>query len=203
VSQQNTPGSTVTDGFDFGLTVNLTGKTFGGSVDDWGVLSLGAEGTYTLTYDLPRNAVLPAVIEQGIVKCDGTSPESACSVVGNRNSSNIAPPVPRLRANFPVNWLYKGHAVTFIAHYISPLQDDNDSGRPGNYAGNIRASFTMDVQYGYTIKDWIGESLTVRVGIQNLADQAPPVVTTERWGYEPLLYDPRGRIIYGKLIAKF
>jgi iron complex outermembrane receptor protein len=203
ITQRNTRGTTLTNGFDFGLTVNLTGKTFGGSAEDWGTISVGAQGTYTLTYDLPRNAVLDPVIAQGIVKCDGTSPTSSCNVAGNRNSNNIAPPVPRLRANFPISWLYRGHTVGFIAHYTSPLDDDNDSGRAGNYAGHINPFFTMDVQYGYTVKDWIGESLTIRVGIINLADQAPPAVTSERWGYEPLLYDPRGRLLYAKLTAKF
>jgi outer membrane receptor protein involved in Fe transport len=102
-----------------------------------------------------------------------------------------------------VVWVYEGHAASFIAHYISPLHDDNDSGRTGDFSGNIDAFFTMDAQYGYTIKDWVGNALTLRVGVINLADQAPPIVTTARWGYEPLLYDPRGRMVYAKLLGEF
>jgi outer membrane receptor protein involved in Fe transport len=203
VQQQNTKGNTITNGFDFGATVNLSGKTFGGSVDDWGTVSVGAQGTYTLTFDLPRNQISEAIINQGVIKCDGTSPTSSCSVVGNRNSNNVAPPLPRLRANFPVSWAYKNHAASFIAHYIGPLQDDSDSGRPGQYAAHIAAFVTMDLQYAYTIKDWVGKSLTVRVGVRNLADQAPPAVTTETTGFEPMLYDPRGRLLYAKLVAEF
>jgi outer membrane receptor for ferrienterochelin and colicin len=203
VSQQNTRGTTLTNGLDFGTTVSLNGTTFGGSAEDWGTLSFGMQGTYTLTYDVPRNTLLPAVITQGIFKCDGNAPDSACSVVGNRNSNNLAPPLPRFRANFPVSWLYAGHAASFIAHYTGPLQDDNDSGHPGTFSGSIDSFFTMDLQYGYTIKNWIGNALTVRVGVINLTDQAPPIVTTSRWGYEPLLHDPRGRLLYAKLVSEF
>jgi iron complex outermembrane receptor protein len=203
VSQQNTQGTTLTNGFDFGLTVNLSGKTFGGSADAWGTLSFGAQGTYTLTYDLPRNAVLPAVIDQGIVQCNGSSATSSCNVLGNRNSNNIAPPVPRLRANFPVSWQYGGHAASFIARYIGALADDSDAGRAGNFRGQIAPFFTMDLQYAYTFKDWIGETTTLRVGVINLVDSDPPVVRTETTGYEPMLHDPRGRVLYAKLITKF
>jgi iron complex outermembrane receptor protein len=203
VSQQNTRGTTLTNGFDFGATVHLNGKTFGGSADAWGTISIGAQGTYTLSYDLPRNAVLPTVIDQGIIKCSGTSSTSSCSVLGNRNSSNIAPPLPRLRANFPISWSYKGHAVSFIGRYLGSVEDDSDAGRAGNFRGHIAAFFTMDLQYGYTIKDWIGEDVTVRIGVINLADADPPIVTTETTGYDPLLHDPRGRLVYAKLISKF
>ena len=203
VHEQNTRGTTLTNGIDFGATVNLTGKTFGGSKDDWGTLSVGAQGTYTLAYDIPRNAVLPGVIAQGIIKCDGQDADSACSVVGNRNFNNLAPPLPALRATFPLSWLYAGHAASFTAHYLGPLKDDHDAGRPGDFSGSIDAFFTMDLQYGYTIKDWIGESLTFRAGVANLTDQDPPVVTTETTGFDPMLHDPRGRLVYAKLISEF
>ncbi|MET0388984.1 MAG: TonB-dependent receptor, partial [Polyangiales bacterium] len=203
VMQQNTRGTTRTNGIDFGATLNLSGKTFGGTVDDWGTLSVGAQGTYTLTYDLPRNAVLSAVIDQGIIECNGSSPTASCSVLGNRNSNNIAPPLPRLRVNLPVSWLYGGHALSFIARYLGPLADDSDAGRSGNFRGEIDAFFTMDLQYSYTFENWIGEATTLRVGVVNVADTDPPVVTTETTGYEPMLHDPRGRVVYAKLITKF
>ena len=200
----NTAGRTITDGLDFGVTINLTGKTFGGSVEDWGTLSFGAEGVYTLAFDVPRHTVLPALIQQGIIECDGTAPDSSCAMVGNRNVNNqVAPPLPALRANFPVSWLYAGHALSFHGHYIGPVKDDHDAGRSGNYRGEIDAFFTMDLQYGYTIKDWVGEALILRVGVANITDQDPPVVTTETAGFDPMLHDPRGRLLYAKLISEF
>lgn len=203
VSLQNTPGTTRTNGLDFGMTVSLSGETFGGGAKDWGTVSFGAEGTYTLSYDVPRSAILAAVVEQGIIECDGSSPDASCSVVGNRNFNNLAPPVPRLRMNFPVSWVHEGHAASFIAHYVSALEDDHDAGRSGDFSGSIDAFVTMDAQYGYTIKDWVGDALTFRVGVTNLLDQDPPVVTTETAGFEPMLHDPRGRLVYAKMISEF
>jgi iron complex outermembrane receptor protein len=203
VSLENTPGTTLTNGFDFGTTISLTGETFGGGPKDWGTVSFGAEGTYTLTYDVPRNALLEDVIEQGIVECDGSSPDASCSVAGNRNSNNLAPPVPRLRMNFPVSWVHEGHAASFIAHYISALEDDSEAGHAGDFSGSVDAFFTMDANYGYTIKDWVGTALTFRVGVNNLADQDPPIVTTEQTGFEAMAHDPRGRLVYAKMISEF
>jgi len=203
VSLENTAGTTVTNGIDFGTTIALTGETFGGGPKDWGTVSFGAEGTYTLSYDVPRSALLEDVIEQGIVECDGSSPDASCSVAGNRNSNNLAPPVPRLRMNFPVSWVHEGHAASFIAHYISALEDDSENGHRGDFSGSVDAFFTMDAQYGYTIKDWVGDALTFRVGVNNLADQDPPVVTTETTGFEAMVHDPRGRMVYAKMISEF
>jgi outer membrane receptor protein involved in Fe transport len=203
VSLQNMAGTTRTNGVDFGVTVSLNGDTFGGGEKDWGTVSFGAEGTYTLTYDVPRNAILEDVIAQGVIDCDGSSLDASCSVVGNRNSNNLAPPVPRLRMNLPVSWVHYGHAASFTAHYISAIEDDSENGHKGDFSGSIDAFFTMDAQYGYTIEDWVGDALTFRVGVTNLTDQDPPIVTTETTGFEAMLHDPRGRLVYAKMISEF
>ena len=54
VKQINNPGGVVTNGFDFGGMVTLTGETFGGSKNDWGSLQFGSIGTYTMNYEFPR-----------------------------------------------------------------------------------------------------------------------------------------------------
>jgi len=204
VAQENTEGTTLTNGLDFGVIVSLTGETFGGSTQDWGTLSFGAEGTYTLTYEIPRHAILPDVVTQGVIECDGNAPDSACDVVGNRNFNNLAAPLPALRVNFPVTWLHQGHAASFIAHYMGPLEDDHDGAHRGDFTSEpIDPFFTMDLQYGYTIKDWVGDALTLRLGVNNLADQDPPPVLSETAGFEPMLHDPRGRLVYAKLISEF
>ena len=61
---------------------------------------------------------------------------------------------------------------------------------------------TMDLQYGYTVEDWFGDALTVRVGASNLLDQDPPAVADQR-GFETEIHDPRGRIVYAQLISEF
>ena len=103
-----------------------------------------------------------------------TSADSACSVVGNPQLQQPRAAAAALARELPVTWLYEGHAASFIGHYIGGVEDDNDSGHAGDFMGNIDAWFTMDLQYGYTIKDWIGKELTLRVGVTNLRIRIRP-----------------------------
>jgi iron complex outermembrane receptor protein len=208
VKQINTPGSLVTNGIDFGAMVNLTGATFGGDKEAFGTISFGAQGTYTLTYDLPYSQMLKDAINDG-VKCDGTADTSACHVAGNRNATNAAPPIPRWRVNFPVTWSYDGHGAAVITHFTSSVIDDAYAANHANEKvalPTMKGLATLDLQYGYTLKDFIGKELTMRIGAYNLFDAAPPAAVGSALnvaGFDPELYDPRGRMVYAKLISQF
>ncbi|MFI5306462.1 MAG: TonB-dependent receptor domain-containing protein [Polyangiales bacterium] len=204
----NTAGSLVTDGLDFGAMVNLTGATFGGAKEDFGTISFGAIGTYTITYDLPRSEMLDDAIKDGI-KCDGTSPTSACHLAGVRNASAVLSPIPRWRVNFPVTWVYQGHNAAVITHFISSVVDDQAAANnPGVKVAlpTLASMTTVDLQYGYTLKDVVGKELTMRVGVYNVLDTPPPFAQPGQLnnsGFDPLLHDPRGRMVYAKLISQF
>ncbi|MDD9942602.1 MAG: TonB-dependent receptor [Myxococcales bacterium] len=193
----NVDGDVTTSGLDLGVTFKLTGETFGGSANDFGAIRLGVDGVYTLSYKIPRSSVVSSVVEQGMVECDGTSDSASCEVVGNRNATNYVPPMPVLRANFPLSWLFDGHAASLVVHHVGPVDDDKD------VSVTIDAMTTIDLQYGYTIEDWIGHSLTLRVGAINLLDQDPPVVASDQLGFDPEIHDPRGRMLYAKLTGEF
>jgi iron complex outermembrane receptor protein len=204
VKQVNIDGAVVTQGIDFGTTVTLTGATFGGSSNAWGAFGLGVQGTYTLSYRFPRS-------EAGSRTVPNTSPvqslpalhcdADSCEAAGSRNVKNFAPPLPRLRLNFPVTWSHLGHGAAIIGHFTSALEDDNLVG-PDGKLGRVDPWLTVDLQYGYTLKDVIGHELTVRVGVYNVFDAAPPRAA-ETAGFETLIYDPRGRMVYAKLIGGF
>jgi outer membrane receptor protein involved in Fe transport len=205
----NVPGSLVTNGIDFIGMINLTGATFGGNKDDFGNIGFGALGTYTLTYDVPYGGVLKDLTKDGL-KCDGTALDSPCHVAGFRNSySATIPPVPRWKINFPVTWVYSGHNVAVITHFVSSVLDDQFG---ANNAGKsvvlpvVSSWTTIDAQYGYTLKDFIGKELTFRVGVYNLLNSAPPNAVGSALnlaGFDPELHDPRGRMLYAKLISQF
>jgi iron complex outermembrane receptor protein len=204
VKQINIKGSIVTQGIDFGTTLTFTGATFGGARNAWGALSLGALGTYTLSYKIPQS-------EAGSRTIPGTSPPqslpplhcdgNSCEAVGSRNVKNFAPPLARWRLNFPLTWSVAGHAASVIGHYTSALEDDNLI-NPDGSLGKVDPWLTLDLQYGYTFKEVIGRELTVRVGVYNVTDAAPPKAA-ETAGYETLMYDPRGRMAYAKLVGSF
>lgn len=193
----NADGTVSTSGIDFGLMLKLTGETFGGSKNDFGTISLGAQGVYTLSYKIPRSAVSVAAIESGDIECDGEDDAGACEVVGNRNATNFAPPLPKVRVNFPLGWYFGGHAATVNVRYIGAVEDDKDT------SVNIDSMTTVDFQYGFTVEDWIGRSVGLRVGVLNLFDQDPPLVASDQLAYDPAIHDPRGRMFYAKLTSEF
>lgn len=211
--QVNIPGDVVTDGLDFSGFVTLTNKTFGGSgpESDMHHLSFGAIGTYVLTFDYPHSESAPRNIPASpgmparslpAAHCSGIDPTDVCRAVGMRNANNLWPAFPRWKVNFPVTWTYMGHAASFITHYISSVEDDVNPHPDGSF-DTVDAWITFDLMYSYTLKDVIGKELTFRVGVYNIADSAPPSVNGLTASYELTMHDPRGRMVYGKLIAQF
>ena len=204
----NIPGDVMTNGLDFSAFVTLSNKTFGDNApeDRSHKLSLGAVGTYLLTFNYPFSEAGPRTLPNGTVigpaYCNGTSPTSVCSAAGQRNFNNVWQSMPRWRMNFPVTWTYLGHSLSFITHYISSYLDDVDPRADGSF-DTVSAWVTFDVQYGYTIKNWLGRELTMRVGLYNLADTDPPHVNGLTTSYDLYLADPRGRMAFAKLIAQF
>ncbi|MET0387826.1 MAG: TonB-dependent receptor [Polyangiales bacterium] len=204
IPYENIPGRVMTNGLDFGITGTLSGKTFGGSVNDFGLLSIGLQGTLTLAYYFPRDLAAPRTIPTSSPRrqlpplhCDDTE----CNGVGSRNYNTFVPPLPRWRINVPVTWGYKGHMASVIGRYLSAIENDNAIDQNGNPA-ILNAMFTIDVQYGYTLRNFIGKELSMRIGLYNLFDRLPPP-TRDNNGFEAMLYDPRGRMVYAKLISTF
>jgi iron complex outermembrane receptor protein len=204
VSQRNIAGSVRTNGIDFGAMLTLTGASFGGSVGDWGMFNVGLDGTLTLNYTYPAQLAARRTIPN-------TSPAvtldplhcnaETCEAVGSRNYQTFAPPLPRLKMNIPVGWGMNGHLITIIGHYLSGIEDDNAIAQDGT-PGNLSQMFTLDAQYAYAIKDWIGKEFTIRVGVYNMFDTLPDQ-TRDLNGFETMLYDPRGAMLYAKLSALF
>jgi outer membrane receptor protein involved in Fe transport len=204
LTQQNIAGQVSTSGVDFGATFNLSGATFGGSVNDFGNISLGMQGTLTLSYTIPR-------AQAAARRLPNTQPvqtleplhceDGRCDAVGSRNYNTIAPPLPRWRIHAPIVWTFNKHMATLMLHYTSSISNDNDVQADGRLA-ELSAQLTADLQYGYTIPDWIGKELSLRVGIYNIFDTLPPA-TRDTNGFETMLYDPRGRMAYLKLAASY
>jgi iron complex outermembrane receptor protein len=204
VTQRNIDGSVRTNGIDFGAMVTLTGATFGGARSDWGAINAGIDGTLTLNYTFPAQLAARRTIPNTVpamtldpLHCDA----QRCNGVGSRNYQTFAPPLPRMKFNIPIGWGMNGHLITLIGHYLTSIEDDNAIGPDGS-VGHLSAMFTLDAQYAYTVKDWIGKELTARIGVYNLTDQLPDQ-THDLNGFETMLYDPRGAMVYAKVSALF
>jgi iron complex outermembrane recepter protein len=216
----NVDGAVITSGVDFGAMFNL-GRDAPGNA---GLFGIGVQGTYTFMYTIPRrettlrafanSAGMPQRL--GPKNCDGSADvdldmdpnnnaqndQDRCDVAGSRNSNNIAPSLPRLRANVPLTWNLKGHSAAFVMHYFSSYDDDLQP-LPSGELERIPTVYTFDLEYGYTLTDVVGERLGLRVGCENILNKYPPIVNGATTAYDAETHDPRGRMFFAKLSAEF
>jgi hypothetical protein len=125
-------------------------------------------------------------------------------VAGTRNITNLAKPLPRLRAMFPIGWGLSGHNVALNTNFTSGYRDDNDtnpSATAERYRG-INPWVTFDLQYSYKVTWAEHLATTFRLGVTNLLDTPPPNLAFGL-GYDVYTHDPRGRLIYGRLTQEF
>ncbi len=116
---------------------------------------------------------------------------------GNRNFLNFARTMPEWRGNVGLNWLWENHSASAWVRYTDSYNDDQNNVR-------IRSHTTVDLQYNYALESFFGkdEGTTITFGAINVADRDPPRLETNG-GFDSKIHDPRGRLIYVKLIQGF
>ncbi len=196
----------MTHGIDLGVSFR---SDFGAQA---GTFSAGASGSYVLAYEIPQSAVPTGQWDEEFSGCDepnlaptATSAESSsCDVAGSRNINNFSRSLPRLRASIPLGWTLDGHTAAAITNVIGSYVDDFDSdlSAVGEDYRAIDAQVTFDLQYSYRLKETDHLATTFKVGVINLLDSDPPAVNTG-YGYDSSTHDPRGRLLYGRLIQEF
>jgi iron complex outermembrane recepter protein len=139
-----------------------------------GDLEIKATGTYVTKYDIRLSAGRRSI-----------------SGVDSVNFNNFSRSLPRFRSDYSVSLQSGLHKLTFLGHYICAYAND----RTGISNAKIRAQHTFDVDYGFSLDKLLGKAGTqLSVGIVNLADEAPPLAELNL-GYDPIIHDPRGRMI--------
>lgn len=150
-----------------------------------GELSLATDWTRILSYKL---------------KATDTSPE--IDGAGRRNFLTFANPAPELRGTVTLGWSIGQSTVTAIGRYIDSYI--NDEGTPALPPQTIDSQTTLDLQYRY---EWVssfggGGTTSFGLGVINAFDEDPPLVRTQT-GYDPRVFDPRGRMVYANLKHRF
>ena len=163
--------------------------------NDWGNWRVGVQAAWAMTYD----------VDVGGTTFDG---------IGSYNFTNpLARPLPEFKINGTVSWSKDNHRVFAIARWIDEVEEDIPAGTAGFFktvtaaAGNastandmadgkIEDMLTVDVQYNYSLGEtgFLSDS-NVSLGIQNIFDEEPPVVSYIT-GYDPRLHDARGRLFF-------
>jgi len=116
------------------------------------------------------------------------------SGVGSTNLNNIGRSLPRNRGEFALGWSGGTNAVTALVHYTDGYAND----RSGITDASIASQTTLDLLYSRTI----GADLDLSVGVVNVADKAPPLAQFGL-GYDPVVADPRGRVVSIGLSKRF
>jgi outer membrane receptor protein involved in Fe transport len=164
-----------------------------------GKLTFNLAGTYTNSFDTQP---LPTSASYDCVGFYGTT----CGA-----------PIPKWRHVFGTTWAtpWWGLDMTFRWRYIGPTDTDRSSSDPQLSQTYLASDSHIG---GYTYLDFsasipIGSAVNFRVGVNNIADKAPPVVANGNYSDCPNTscndntwvgtYDTMGRYIYAHITAKF
>ena len=146
--------------------------------DLWGgEISASATWTYVDAYD---------------IRLDASS--AAVSGVGSTNLNNIGRSLPRNRGEFALGWSGRAQGVTALVHYTSGYRND----RSGITDTTIASQTTLDLLYRRTVR----ADLDLALGVVNVADKAPALAQFAL-GYDPVVADPRGRVVSLALTKRF
>jgi iron complex outermembrane receptor protein len=164
-----------------------------------GKLTFNLAGTYTNSFDTQP---LPTSASYDCVGFYGTT----CGA-----------PIPKWRHVFGTTWAtpWWGLDMTFRWRYIGPTNTDRSSSDPQLSQTYLASDSHIG---GYTYLDFsasipIGTAVNFRVGVNNIADKAPPVVANGNYSDCPNTscndntwvgtYDTMGRYLYAHIQAKF
>jgi len=161
-----------------GLDLEVVARTDAGTA---GTFSLNANVSWLLSYSI-RETAGGAVID----------------ALGRRNETNSGFPAPEWRGFATFGWALEAFAANATVRYTDAIVDDSPGGRKlGSYT-------TVDMQLSYELPTAIQgmERPKISVGAVNLFNELPPR-SVSTLGYEPRLYDPRGRVVYARLDLGF
>lgn len=121
----------------------------------------------------------------------GAAPTSG---VGSTNLNTLGRSLPRNRGEFTLSWTGATDAFAATVHHTDSYRND----RSGITDPSIDAWTTVDLRYARALSD----ALELSVGVVNVADSDPPLAQFAL-GYDPVVADPRGRVISLGLVTRF
>ncbi len=157
---------------------------------DWGTFRLNLEATYVDTY---RYQLSP---ERSVIEA-----------AGNQNhATGAVPPMPRWKGNLRMGWSRDQHSTTATVRYLHDMVFDAEpfafqAALPfSNYrtVDTLRATTIVDAAYNYRNVAAFDGEFHFTVGARNLFDRLPQKVPM-LGGLESNLYDPTGRMLYGRV----
>lgn len=91
------------------------------------------------------------------------------------------------------------HRLTVLGHYVCAYNND----RTGITETRIKSQNTFDLEYNLSLEGLVGSGATqFSVGAVNIFDRDPPLAQLNL-GFDPIVHDPRGRVITVGLKQQF
>ncbi len=114
-----------------------------------------------------------------------------------RNNGN-----PRTKGTVGLSWSHGGWSASayerYTSNYVAPVAYTT-AGQPFI----IDEYWVTNASVGYAFREGTLKDVRVRVGVNNVFDEAPPLYPPNSSGYHPSYADPRGRMLYVDLAYKF
>ncbi|ALO46268.1 TonB-dependent receptor domain-containing protein [Pseudohongiella spirulinae] len=159
-------------------------------VRDWGTFTVGLDATYVDSYTYQLSPERPVVEAKGL----------------QNNLTGAVPPMPEWKANARLGWSRGNHSANVLVRYIDDMVFDASKFSfqrllPfSNYreVDTLRASTITDASYNYRGVEALGGEFSFTIGARNLFDRLPQKVPM-LGGMESILYDPTGRMVYGRV----
>ena len=165
--------------------------------NNWGDFRIGLQATY---------------VDEFLYQEDPTKP--VVDAAGKYNdTTGSAPELPQIKANLRLGWNMGNHAITSQVHYVDSMPYDGPTFSFMNFFGGtfhpdgirttgVKAWTDMDIAYTYRGLNVMDGELAFSIGSRNVFDrqaQRSPDFAGVMGGIQ----DPRGRIIYGRLVYDF
>ena len=155
------------------------GAKLGGLKTSWGEFGLRLNGTLTLKSERQTGDGDPFISNLGVFINDGV--------------------VQRWRHSLSLDWESGPFSATLSNSYLQGYDDQHIIGKPDR---KVAAYSLWNLSGGWDVT----KALTLRAGVQNLANTAPPF-SQQAWffisGYDPSYTDSRGRFIYASVKYTF
>lgn len=116
------------------------------------------------------------------------------SGLGWTNLNTVGRSLPKHKAEASAHWSSGKHTLTGLLRYTGSYRND----RSGITRQAIASQTTGDILYGYSLSD----KTKLSIGVINITDKAPPLAQFFL-GYDPVVADPRGRIISATISQQF
>ncbi|WP_420470741.1 TonB-dependent receptor plug domain-containing protein [Brevundimonas sp. FT23042] len=142
-----------------------------------GVFSAAATWTYVDRYDIRLTP--------------GGTPTSG---LGSTNLATLARSLPQDRGEFSLGWSGATDSMVLLVHHTGGYRND----RSGITDPTIDSWTTVDLGYVRAV----GPALDLSIRVTNVADSDPPLAQFAL-GYDPVVADPRGRIVTLGLTKRF